>query len=109
MKKTTLKSIGSVTCGLILIFITHTVTDSILESMGILPKGNLFVGTGLILAVIGYRAAFSLLGCYVTAKLAPQNPMKHSIILGIIGMVLSAIGAIVNAKLNHYALKVHRF
>jgi hypothetical protein len=50
--------------------------------------------------VIGYRAVFSLIGCYLTAKLAPQTPMKHALVLGGIGVVLSAIGAIVAADLG---------
>ena len=86
--------------GLVFIVITHTGTDAILEAIGVLPKDNLFVPTGLILIVIGYRAVFSLAGCYLTAKLAPQNPMKHSLILGTIGVVLSTVGAIATANMN---------
>lgn len=100
MNKNIFKSIGAVFAGLIFIFITHTVTDAILENAGILPKGNLFVSTELILAVIAYRAVFSLLGCYITAMFAPQNPMKHSIVLGIIGTALSIVGAIVNMNMH---------
>ncbi len=94
------KSIGAVLAGFIFIVITHTATDAILEGAGVLPKGNLFVGTGLILIVIGYRAVFSLIGCYLTAKLAPRHPMKHALILGLIGLVLSSVGAIVAADLG---------
>ena len=100
MNKTMLKSIGAVLAGLIFIVITHTATDAILESAGVLPKGNLFVGTGLILFVIAYRAVFSFIGCYLTAKLAPRHPMKHALILGLIGLVLSLVGAIVAADLG---------
>jgi hypothetical protein len=100
MNKTTLKSIGSVLAGLIFIGITHTGTDAILEGTGVLPKGHLNVGAGLILLVILYRAIFSIAGCYLTAKLAPRNPMKHSLILGGIGTVLSAAGAIATADMN---------
>lgn len=100
MNKTTVKSIGAVLAGLIFIVITHTGTDAILEGAGVLPKGNLFVGTGLILIVLGYRAVLSFIGCYLTAKLAPQNPMKHALMLGLIGLVLSSIGAIVAADLG---------
>jgi hypothetical protein len=100
MSKTTAKSIGAVLAGLIFIVITHTGTDAILEGAGVLPKGHLFVGTGLILLVLGYRAVFSFIGCYLTAKLAPQNPMKHALILGGIGLVLSSVGAIVAADLG---------
>ncbi|MGH7495368.1 MAG: hypothetical protein ACREOO_23675 [bacterium] len=100
MNKTVVKSIGAVLAGLIFIVITHTATDAILEGAGVLPKGNLFVGTGLILIVLGYRAVFSLIGCYLTAKLAPRNPMKHALVLGLIGLVLSSVGAIVAADLG---------
>jgi hypothetical protein len=96
----TLKSIGAVVAGFIFIVVTHISTDAILENAGVLPKGNLFVGTGLILIVLGYRAVFSLAGCYITARLAPQKPMQHALILGAIGFVLSSIGAIVGADLG---------
>jgi hypothetical protein len=100
MNKNTLKSIGAVLAGLIFIVITHTGTDAILEGTGVLPKGHLNVGAGLILLVILYRTIFSIAGCYLTAKLAPRNPMTHSLILGGIGTVLSAAGAIATADMN---------
>jgi len=95
-----LRSIGAVLAGLIFIGVTHTGTDAILENIGVLPKGNLHVGTGLVLIVIGYRAVLSLIGCYITARLAPNSPMKHALALGIVGVLLSAVGAIVTANMN---------
>lgn len=100
MNKTTIRSIGAVLVGLIFIVITHTATDAVLQGAGVLPKDNLFVGTGLILIVIGYRAVLSFIGCFLTAKLAPHRPMKHALILGFIGLILGAIGAIVAANLG---------
>jgi hypothetical protein len=94
------KSIGAVLAGLIFIVITHTATDAVLQGAGVLPKDNLFVGTGLILIVIGYRAVLSFIGCYLTAKLAPHSPMKHAFVLGLIGLTLGSIGAIVAADLG---------
>ena len=96
----TIKSIGAVIAGLVFIGITHTLTDAILESLGVLPKGHLNVGAGLILFVICYRFILSIAGCYLTARLAPNNPMKHALILGSIGVVLSAAGAIATAGMN---------
>jgi hypothetical protein len=100
MSKNVLKSIGAVLAGLIFIGVTHSAIDAILEGAGVLPKGHLNVGAGLILFVILYRAIFSFAGCYLTAKLAPGTPMKHSLILGGIGAALSATGAIVTANMN---------
>ncbi|MBT1696812.1 hypothetical protein KK083_08010 [Fulvivirgaceae bacterium PWU4] len=96
----TLKSIGAALAGFIFIGITHSATDAILEAIGVLPKGHLYVSTGLILFVILYRAAFSLAGCYITSLLAPKDPMKHSLILGGLGTILSAAGAIITADMN---------
>ncbi len=100
MRKTIFKSIGAVLAGMIFIVVTHTGIDAILQGAGILPKDNLFVGTGLILIVIGYRAVFSLIGCYLTARLAPQKPLKHALVLGFAGVLLSAVGTIVTANMN---------
>src|SRR5688572_31559644 len=100
MNKNILKSIGAILAGLLFIGITHTIIDAILENTGVLPKGNLYVSTPLILFVIFYRAVFSLIGCYLTAKLAPKNAMKHALILGGIGTLLSVTGAIVTADMN---------
>jgi hypothetical protein len=100
MNKNVFKSIGAVLAGLIFIGVTHSIIDAILEGAGILPKGHLNVGPGLILFVVLYRGIFSFAGCYLTAKLAPRNPMKHSLILGGIGTVLSGAGAIVTASMS---------
>ncbi len=100
MKNTFLKSAWAVLAGLLLNVILSIALDTILKLMGILPWDHLFVSTGLILFVIFYRAVFSLAGCYLTAKLAPRNPMKHAIVLGVIGTVLSAVGAILGADLG---------
>jgi MFS-type transporter involved in bile tolerance (Atg22 family) len=100
MKNNRLKSAWAILAGLLVIIILSVAFDTILKMMGILPWDHLFVSTGLILFVILYRAVFSLAGCYLTAKLAPKNPMKHSIILGIIGTILSSVGAILGADLG---------
>lgn len=98
--KEILKSIGAVLTGFIFIGITHTGIDAILESAGVLPKGNLFVEAWLILIVLGYRAVFSIAGCYISAWLAPNYPMRHSLALGVLGAVFSSIGAITMGHLG---------
>ncbi len=100
MSRDNLKSVGAVLAGLVFIGATHSGTDAILENIGVLPKGHLHVGNGLVLIVIGYRAVLSLIGCYITALLAPKSPMKHALVLGIVGMLLSTVGAIATANMN---------
>ena len=100
MKNTFWKSVWAVLAGLLVIFILSIAFDTILKLMGILPWDHIFVSTGLILFVIFYRAVFSLAGCYLTAKLAPQNPMRHALILGVIGAIIGVAGAVTFAEMG---------
>ncbi|HEY0670140.1 MAG TPA: hypothetical protein VGD22_18310 [Sphingobacteriaceae bacterium] len=90
------KSILAVIAGLVVSAILSAVTDLIFGSTGII-KLNAFkeAPTSLILLVILYRFIFNSYGSYITAKLAPSKPMKHAMILGIIGLVLSILGTII--------------
>lgn len=89
-----LKSIIAVFVGLLSNVVLSILLDTILKVMGFLPYDHLFVSTSLVLFVLGYRIAFSIFGCYLAARLAPQNPMKHSYILGGIGLILGITGII---------------
>ncbi len=95
MKKETLKSIGAVIAGFALLVILSMTTDIILEKAGVM-KTEPFVDNPvwLIAIIILYRTTFNTFGCYLTARLAPNKPMKHAIILGIIGVVLTIVGLI---------------
>ena len=95
MKKETLKSIGAVIAGFALLVILSMTTDIILEKAGVM-KTEPFVENPvwLIAIIILYRTVFNTLGCYLTARLAPNKPMRHAIILGIIGVVLTIVGLI---------------
>lgn len=95
------RSILAVLAGLVFIFITHNGMDALCEAMGWMPKrGEPLTDAGLLLAS-SYRAIFSILGCYITARLAPANAMRHALILGGIGVVLSSLGAIAMWDLGH--------
>jgi hypothetical protein len=95
------RSILAVLAGLLFILVTHTGMDVLFESMGWMPKhGEPLTDAGLLWAS-AYRALFSILGCYLTARLAPANPMRHALILGGIGVVLSTLGAIAMWDLGH--------
>ncbi len=87
------RRILSVLAGFVVILILSVVTDTVLESTGMFPPPDrgLF-DTGLLLIALTYRAVYSVIGCYVTAKLAPNRPMAHALALGLLGVVVSAIG-----------------
>lgn len=100
-----LKSIGAVIVGFATVAILSIVTDTVLEGLGILPtssESGAYVTWMLALALF-YRSIFTLVGGYVTARLAPTNPTKHVYALMILGGIGGALGAISGWSLgNHW-------
>ena len=90
------RSTGAVLVGLITILVTHTGTDAILHAAGVYPKAGVTMSAGLFGLALAYRTVFSVLGAYVTARLAPQRPLKHALVLGGIGSVVSLAGVVAN-------------
>jgi multisubunit Na+/H+ antiporter MnhF subunit len=93
-----LKSIGAIVAGLVVIFALSYATDAVLEAAGILQAGTPLPMRGselLIAAILVYRLAYSVAGCYVAARLAPNYPMRHALVLGMLGFVGSIGGAMV--------------
>src|SRR6267142_2089158 len=35
---------------------------------------------------------FAIVGCYLTARLAPSHPMRHALILGLLGLIVNLFG-----------------
>jgi hypothetical protein len=46
----------------------------------------------MLIGALCYRFVFSVLGCYITALLAPSSPVLHAWILGGIGVVIGIMG-----------------
>jgi hypothetical protein len=102
--KNIFKSIGAVVAGFFTVALFSIGTDVALESIGVFPppeEGGVFVTWMLLLAFI-YRTIYTVLGGYVTASLAPQNPIKHVVILGVIGTAVGTLGAIVAWDLSSH-------
>ena len=88
-----LRSIGATLAGLLAIVILSTATDMALHATGIYPPINERMSDKLFVLATAYRIVFGIAGCYLAARLAPDRPMKHALILGVVGLVLSIAGA----------------
>jgi MFS family permease len=89
----TLRSIGAVFAGLLVVVVLSTAADAVLHATGVYPPFPRRMADELFLLATAYRIAFGILGCYVAARLAPRRPMRHALVLGCIGTVLSIAGA----------------
>ena len=97
MNKNIFKSIGACVAGIFSGIILTILTDLILEKTGVFPPQTegLFVWWMLLIALI-YRGIYLAFAGYVTAKLAPDKPKKHVMIIGIIAVVVTILGSIAN-------------
>jgi hypothetical protein len=96
MTKSTLKSIWAVVAGVLFIILVTTLVDIVLHVVGVYPSDQVSLTTGQALIASSYRRVISIAGAYLTAKLAPQNPQKHALILGGVGTVLGAVGVVIS-------------
>jgi surface polysaccharide O-acyltransferase-like enzyme len=92
--RSTGRSIVAIFAGLILIFVLSLVTDIVMHATGIFPPWLQPMSDSLFVLATTYRIVYSVLGCYLAARLAPRRPTLHALILGVIGVVLSFVGLV---------------
>ncbi len=92
-ERAVLRSIGAVVAGFVAVFILDVAVDAILEAAGIFPQPPApFVVPWMVVLAIVYRTVFNSVGGYLTAMLAPNHPMRHTLILAGIGFAASITG-----------------
>lgn len=90
-----LRSVGAVVAGFLTIGVLSTAADQLFHATGVFPpNGQPMYDDGLFALALGYRALFGILAGFVTARLAPSHPLGHALALGVVGVVLSTIGAV---------------
>jgi FtsH-binding integral membrane protein len=89
------RSIGAVLAGFVAVFILSLATDQLFHVLEVFPPwGQPMTDTGPLLLALAYRIVYGIAGSYLVAMLAPRNPMRHALVMGGIGFVLSIAGGI---------------
>ncbi|MGC2166497.1 MAG: hypothetical protein WA632_10840 [Gallionella sp.] len=89
------RSIGAVLAAFVAVFVLSLGTDQLFHALEIYPPwGEPMTDTGLLLLALAYRIVYGIAGGYIVARLAPRNAMRHALIMGGIGFVLSMAGGI---------------
>jgi len=90
------RSTGAIVLGFFAVVVLSLGTDEVLHLLKVYPPwGQPMFDPRLNLLALSYRVIYSVIGSYIAARFAPRNPMRHAMILGIIGLVFSAAGAVV--------------
>jgi hypothetical protein len=89
-----MKSIWAVVAGVLFIIIVTTLIAIALHALGVFPPMDQPLDDKLSLLATSYRIVISIGGAWLTARLAPAKPMKHALILGLVGTVLGLVGVV---------------
>jgi len=91
-----LRSILAVFVGIVAGIVLSLGTDVVLHLAHVFPPwGASMVGyDGALLLATIYRTIYGVVGSYLAARLAPNRPMMHAIVLGILGFAVSIFGAV---------------
>ena len=95
MNKNTLTSIGAVVAGFVAVFVLSLGTDVVMHIAGVFPQLGQPMSDALFVLATLYRTVYCIAGGYIAARLAPNRPMEHALVLGVLGLIVSITGAVV--------------
>ena len=90
----TKQSIWAVVAGVLVSIVVTTLVDLVLHLAHVFPPIKEPINDALALLATSYRIVISVAGAWLTARLAPNRPLQHALILGYLGVVLGLVGVI---------------
>src|SRR2546426_8439438 len=88
------RSVGAVVAGFVAVFALSVGTDQVLHVLKVYPPWGEPMAGALYVVATGYRILYTILGGYITARLAPHAPVRHAMILGLVGLVAGVLRGI---------------
>lgn len=87
------RSVWAVVAGVLFVIVVTTLVDVLLHQLNVYPPVGQPLTDATALLASSYRFGITVAGAWITAKLAPGEPMRHALILGAIGTLLGVAGA----------------
>lgn len=90
-----IRSLWAVVTGVLFIIVVTTIVDIALHMAGVYPPvGGEPMSDALAVLATSYRVVITVAGAWLTARLAPGQPMKHAMLLGYVGIFLGLVGLV---------------
>jgi hypothetical protein len=90
----TFRSIAAVIAGMLAVIVLSIGTDAAMGALGVFPTLGAPMSDPMLLLATLYRTAYGVAGGYIAARLAPDRPMRHALILGTLGLIVSLVGVV---------------
>jgi multisubunit Na+/H+ antiporter MnhB subunit len=87
------RSVAALLAGFFAVVILSLAADALMHATGIFPPLGQPMPDKLFFLALAYRTAIAIFGGYLVARIAPDRPMRHALLSGGIGLVISAVGA----------------
>ncbi|HWU15877.1 MAG TPA: hypothetical protein VN157_17915, partial [Caulobacter sp.] len=95
------RSAVAVLAGFATVVVLSTAIDAVLHAAKIYPPTEQGLHDPLLaLLAMAYRSVFTLLGGWIAARLAPNAPLRHAGVLGLLGLVAGTAGVIATWNLD---------
>jgi len=95
------RSLAALFYGFIAVVVLSLATDEILHLLKVYPPWNQpMPDPGQNALALSYRIIYGILGSYITARFAPNRPMAHSLLSGVVGTILGTLGAIATIPMH---------
>ena len=89
------RSAGAVLLGFVAVVALSLGTDQLSHVLEVYPPwGQPMHDPGLNLLALSYRIVYAIFGSFLAARFAPRRPMRHAMVLGFVGLVVSSAGAV---------------
>ncbi len=88
------RSVGAVAAGFVVTAALSTAADAAMTATGVFPGQGRVLSDPMFALAAAYRSLFTVAGGYVTARLAPDRPMRHAWVLAGIGLVAGLAGVV---------------
>ena len=90
-----LRTIGAVLARIVVGVVLTLITDIVLHATHVFPPLGQPASSGPLLLATVYRTIYGVAASYITARLAPNRPMGHALVGGVVGFIVSTVGAVV--------------
>ena len=88
------RSIGALFAGFAVGIVLSVGTDLALHAAGVTPPSGEAMPDSMLLLAAAYRTLYGVIASYVVASLAPNRPMQHALLGGLVGMFVCILGAV---------------